>query len=135
MAKAVLASGERVEAEFRANRGTYIREHVILAALGSVLAVAVLMWMGDPNPWVGVVGAVLAIGVRGWYVASEALGQVWTLTDRRLITPAGVEVNRRDIKAVRVIFSAAQVVTEKGDKHMIKYLPDPAGIAATIRGT
>lgn len=127
-----LADDEILIARFTGNRTTYIKEHVMLAALGSVGAALVLIWMGDPNFWVGPVGAVLAIAVRGVYVASEQIGMTWQLTDRRLITPAGMTIRRDEIARVRTIFSAAQVVTQKGDKFMIKYQADPKAVAATI---
>jgi len=129
-----LADDETLVAAFTGSRETYIKEHIMLAALGSVGAVAILMAMGNPHSWTGVVGAVLAIGIRGVYVASEQIGMTWQLTDRRLITPAGVSVPRSEIERVRTIFSAAQVVTRKGDKYMIKYQADPQGVADTIMG-
>lgn len=127
-----LADGETLLATFTGSKSTYIKEHVLLAALGSVLAVGVLIWMGDPNYWVGPIAAVLAIGVRGVYVASEQIGMTWQLTDHRLITPTGMGVRRSDIAKVNTVFSAAQVVTTSGDKFMIKYLDDPKGVATTI---
>lgn len=127
-----LADGETLIAAFSGNKTTYIKEHIMLAALGSVLAAGVLIWMGDPNYWVGPVGAVLAIAVRGFYVASEQIGMTWQLTDRRLITPAGMTVRRSDIENVRTIFSAAQVITRSGEKYMIKYQADPRGVGETI---
>lgn len=127
-----LAENETLVATFIGSRPTYIKEHVMLAAIGSVGAVAILMAMGNPHSWTGIVGAVLAIGVRGVYVASEQIGMTWQLTDKRLITPAGVSVPRGEIDKVRTIFSAAQVVTNKGDKFMIKYQADPQGVADTI---
>ncbi|MAM62114.1 hypothetical protein [Maritimibacter sp. UBA3975] len=125
---------ETAVATFTGNRATYIKEHVMLAAIGSVLAVALLMALGNEHAWTGVVGAVAAIAVRGVYVASEQIGQDWTLTRSELISPAGVRVPRADIVKVRTIFSAAQVITRSGDKYMIKYQADPAATAATIRG-
>ncbi|RME14736.1 MAG: hypothetical protein D6801_08690 [Alphaproteobacteria bacterium] len=129
-----LADGEELVARFTGNRATYIKEHVMLAALGSVAAAGVLVAMGDPNFWVGPVGATLAIAVRGIYVASEQLGMTWQLTKGRLITPTGMTIRRSDIDKVRVIFSAAQVITRSGDKFMIKYQSDPRAVAKTIMG-
>lgn len=117
---------------FQGDLATYVKEHILLAALGSVAAVGVLMAMGNPHAWTGVVGAVMAIGARGVYVASEQLGFVWTLTDNALVAPSGKEVPLRDIAAVRRIFSAVQVVTQSGDKFMIKYQPDPPATRAII---
>lgn len=104
----------------------------MLAAIGSVAAAGVLIAMGDPNYWVGPVGAALAIGVRGVYVASEQIGMTWQLTDRRLITPAGITVPRSEIVKVRTIISAAQVITRSGEKYMLKYQADPKAVAAMI---
>ena len=129
-----LADDETLVATFTGSRQTYIKEHVMLAAIGSVGAVAVLMAMGNPHAWTGIVGAVFAIGVRGVYVASEQIGMTWQLTNSRLITPAGLSIPRGEIDRVRTIFSAAQVVTRKGDKFMIKYQADPQGVADTIMG-
>jgi len=120
-----LADGESLVASFTGNRATYVKEHVMLAAIGSVIAVAVLMAMGNPHAWTGVVGAVLAIGIRGVYVASEQIGMTWQLTEGRLITPSGMGIPRSDI---------AKVLTRKGDKYMIKYQADPKAVADTIMG-
>lgn len=129
-----LADGETLVARFTGNRTTYVKEHVMLAALGSVGAAGALIAMGNPHYWTGPVGAVFAIAVRGFYVASEQIGMTWQLTDRRLITPSGMTVPRSEIENVRVIFSAAQVITRSGDKFMIKYQSDPRAVADTILG-
>jgi hypothetical protein len=86
--------------------------------------------MDNPSPWVGPVGAVLALLVRGWYMASEALGLRWQLTDRRLIIPGGRAFRLADIVQVRPFLGDVQVVTRQGDKHLIKY--QPAATAAAI---
>lgn len=127
-----LADGETLIASFTGSLETYVKEHIMLAAIGSVIAVAVLMAMGNPHAWTGVVGAVLAITIRGVYVASEQIGMTWQLTDRRLITPSGMGIPRSEIAKARTIFSAAQVVTRKGEKYMIKYQADPKAVAETI---
>ena len=129
-----LAEGETPVASFTGSRTTYVREHIMLAAIGSVGAVVILIAMGNAHPWTGVVGAVAAIAARGFYVASEQIGMTWHLTDRRLISPAGISVARGDIAKVRTIFSATQVVTRKGDKYMLKYQADPAATRAVIEG-
>jgi hypothetical protein len=129
-----LTDDETLIARFTGSRTTYIKEHVMLAAIGAVGASGVLMLMGNPHAWTGAVGALLAIAVRGVYVASEQIGMTWQLTDKRLITPTGVSVRRADVEKVRTIFSAAQVVTRNGDKYMIKYQADPAATAAKIEG-
>ena len=129
-----LADNETLIARFTGSRTTYIKEHLMLAAIGAVGATGVLMAMGNPHAWTGAVGALLAIAVRGVYVASEQIGMTWQLTDKRLIAPTGMSVKRSDIEKVRTIFSAAQVVTRSGEKFMIKYQADPAATAATIEG-
>lgn len=129
-----LAEGETHLASFTGSRATYVKEHLMLAALGSVAAMAALMAAGNPHAWTGAVGAIGAIAVRGFYVASEQIGMTWTLTDRRLISPAGVTIPRSEIEKVRVIISAAQVITRSGDKYMLKYQADPAATKATIEG-
>ncbi|MBV7377370.1 hypothetical protein [Maritimibacter dapengensis] len=130
----ILDPGEEVLATFTGNMTTYIKEHVMLAAIGSVLAVALLMVLGNEHAWTGVVGAVAAIAVRGIYVASEQVGMTWTLTNRRVISPAEVPIPLSEIEKVRTIFSAAQIVTRSGDKYMLKYQTDPKETAATIEG-
>lgn len=121
-----------ITAAFTGSMTTYIKEHVLLAALGAVLATGLLMLMGNPHAWTGAVGAVLAIAVRGVYVASEQVGMTWTLTKTHLISPADKPLPLADIDKVRVIFSAAQVVTKSGEKYMLKYQADPAATKARI---
>lgn len=128
----VLGEGERLIASFRGSRATYVKEHVMLAALGSVAASGVLFYMGNAHPWTGVVGAVLAIAARGFYVADEQLGFVHHLTNRRLVLPDGRGIDLGRIGKVRHIFSAVQVVTETGDKHLIKYQADTEATTAAI---
>lgn len=128
-----LGEGERVLATFRADRGTYWQAHAILAVAGGVLAGGVLLAIGNPDPWVGPVGALLAIGVRAGYLASEALAEAWTLTDRRLVGRARLAVPLSAIAAARAFLGGVQVVTRTGDKHLIRYQADPEGTAARIR--
>jgi hypothetical protein len=128
-----LGEGERVLAEFGADRGTYWRAHAILAVVAGVLASGVLWALGNSDPWVGPVAALLAIGVRAGYLASEALAETWRLTDRRLIGPGGREVALSGIATARAFLGGVQVVTRSGDKHLIRYLADPEGTAARIR--
>lgn len=121
-----------IRARFAPDRATYIREHVLLAALGAVGASGILVAIGNPYPWTGLVGAVLAIAARGVYVASEQLGLVWSLTDTALVAPDGRRLPLTEVAAVRRIFSAVQVVTRSGDKHMLRYLADPAAVRTRI---
>ena len=119
-------------ARFTSNRGTYIIEHIILAILGAALMTGYLVLTEDPSPWVGIIGAIIAISIRGFYLVSEQLGYVWVLTARNLSLPNGNVIPLGDVKAVRGIFSAVQVITTAGDKHLIKYQSDRAGVIKTI---
>ncbi|MDE9449571.1 hypothetical protein J3R80_03700 [Aliiroseovarius sp. Z3] len=127
-----LAPGERLVESFSGNMTTYVKEHVLLAALGSVLMSGILIYMGNPHAWTGIVGAVAAIAVRGVYVAREQLGFTWYLTNRRLIGPGNRTILLDNIDKVNVIFTAAQVVTIAGDKYMLKYQADAKATQAAI---
>ncbi|MCV2892913.1 hypothetical protein [Lentibacter sp. XHP0401] len=124
-----------VVAEFPPARSTYIREHIMLAAIGSLLLSGILFYIGNPHPWTGVVGSVLAIGARGAYAMSEQLGMVWKLTDSKLVGPDGRIIPLADVADARTMLSALQVITRTGDKYLIKYQSDPAAGAAQILRT
>ena len=127
-----LAEGERLREEIRADRGAYVKSHLIMAVLGGAVAGLVLVWLNNPDPWIGPVAALLALGVRGWYLASEALAVVWRLTDRRLIGPGGRQIGLAEIETARPFLGDVQIVTRGGDKHLLKYLADPAATVAAI---
>ena len=114
------------------NRDTYLREHVILAILGAALMTGYLALTESSSLWVGVVGAFTAIGIRGFYLYKEQLENVWVLGEQSLTLPNGTAIPLGEIKAVRGIFSAVQVVTTDGDKHLIRYQSDRAGVIKTI---
>ncbi|WP_298676740.1 hypothetical protein [uncultured Lentibacter sp.] len=122
-------------AVFTPNRGTYIREHVLLAALGALLLSALLIALDNPHPWTGVVGSLLAISARGAYAMREQLAMVWTLTETQLIAPDKRVIPLAEVADARHVFSALQVITRTGDKYLIKYQPDPAAGAAQILQT
>lgn len=117
---------------FRPDAATYWRAHGIMALAGGVLAGVVLVLMGNPSPWVGPVGAALAIGLRAAYLKSEAIAEEWVLTETHLLGPAGRSIPRDQITAARPLLGSVQVVTRSGDKHLIRYLADPAAAAALI---
>jgi len=127
-----LEPGETLIESFHGNLTTYVKEHILLAALGSVLMSGILIYMDNPHAWTGVVGAIAAIAVRGVYVAREQLGFTWHLTDRRLIGPGNCTVLVENIDKVNVIFSAAQVVTLTGQKYLLKYQADTKATQAAI---
>ncbi|GGE22686.1 hypothetical protein SAMN05421774_10747 [Gemmobacter megaterium] len=124
--------GERLLAEFRPDRAAYWRGHLIMAALGGVVAGVALLALGNAAPWVGPVAAVLALAVRGSYLASEVLALRWQLTDRRLILPGARAFRLQDIVTVRAFLGDVQLITRQGDKHLIKYQPQPARVIAAI---
>ncbi|MDM7933379.1 hypothetical protein [Tabrizicola sp.] len=132
---APLLDGEKVMHEFRPDRAVYWRAHLIMAVVLGALAGLVLLWQGNPYPVVGPVAAVLAIGIRAAYVASEALAEVWRLTNRRLLGPAGRAIPLAQLQGARPFLGAVQVVTLGGDKHLIKYQADPAATAARLLAT
>lgn len=125
----------QIIAEFPPARSTYIREHLMLAVLGSLLLSGVLFYVGNPHPWTGIVGSVLAIGARGAYAMSEQLAMVWKLSDTKLIGPDERIIPLADVKDARTMLSALQVVTQTGDKYLIKYQSDPAAGARLILQT
>ena len=130
----ILNEAEQKLAVFTPDRMTYWRAHVIMAAvLGGVMGLF-LLWQGNPYPVMGPVGAGLAIAVRAAYVASEALSDVWTLTNQRLIGPRGLTVARGQIASARAFWGSVQVTTHSGDRHLIKYLADPTSEATRLMG-
>ena len=129
----VLHVNETEIARFQGNKRTYVREHIILAVLGSALATLFLVIIGNPTPWVGIIGGILGIAIRGFYVATEQLGFVWVLTNQRLISPNERDIPLHDIKAVRGIFSAVQVISSDGQKYLLKYQPNRLGAIKTIQ--
>jgi hypothetical protein len=118
--------------EFRPDPGSYWRAHGIMAIAGSIAAGLILTLLGNPDPWVGPVGAVAAIGIRAAYLRSETMSEVWTLTPTHLTGPAGRAIPRAQIALVRPLLGAVQVVTTGGEKHLIRYLHDPAAAARAI---
>lgn len=127
-----LQDGETVLAEFRADRTAYWRSHLIMAVVLGVAAGLFLMWQGNPYPVAGPVGAVLAIGARAAYLASEALSDVWVLTNRRLLGPGRRAIPLGQIKAARPALGSVQITTTTGDRSLIKYLADPKATAERI---
>ncbi len=128
-----LEAGERVIHSFHPDSSAYRRDHAWLAAGAMALGMAILWAIGNPHAWTGAVGGLAAIAVRGFYVASDELKARWDLTDRRLLGPQTRVVRLSEIRTVRGLGSAVQVITATGDKHLIKYQADRAGVEARIR--
>lgn len=135
MSETILNPDEHLILSITADKATYNREHVVLFFIGAAVMYAVLWAVGNPFPWTGIVGAVFAIFIRWFYVASEAMDVVWTLTDKRLTGPAERSIPLTSIKTARTLFSAAQIITHTGDKYMLKYLADPETTIKTILTT
>jgi hypothetical protein len=130
---APLEKEETLVAEFRADRVAYWRSHLIMAVVLGSAAGLVLVWQGNPYPVAGPFGAAIAIAARAVFLASEALGEVWRLTNRRLLGPGGRAIPLTDLQSARPFFGAVQLTTTSGDKHLMKYLSAPDLRAAAGR--
>ncbi|PRY24332.1 hypothetical protein CLV78_103198 [Aliiruegeria haliotis] len=131
----VVAEVDRVIRSWQPDRRIYIRDHVLMAVALSVLATLVLFLLGNPDFWVGAVGACLAIAVRGGYLASEELGLRWDLSARAITATSGRSVALRDLDKVRTLGSAVQLITRDGNKQLIRYMADPAEVQRRIAET
>ncbi len=127
-----LDPGETVLAQFPSDRATYWREHAWMAAMAMAFGMVVLAVIGNPFIWTGAVGGLFAIAVRGLYLASDETRMRWDLTDRRMLGPGTRVIALDNIAAVNTIFSAVQLVTVTGDKHLLKYQADAKGVKAEI---
>ena len=124
-----LGDGEKLVTEFRPDAQAYWRAHLVMAVILGIGAGLVLMWLENPYPVVGPIGAVLAIAARAAFVQSEALAEVWRLTDRRLLGPRGQSVPLAQLLSARPFLGAVQVTSTTGDRHLIKYLSDPPAVS------
>lgn len=127
-----LDPGELLITSFRADPATYWRSNGIVALVAGVIAGVALVYGGNASPWVGPMGAVLAIGARAAYLRSEAMAEEWRLTNRRLIGPGGRIAPLSSLKLARPFLGAVQLVMAGGDKHLIKYQADAAATVAAI---
>ncbi|WP_160147746.1 hypothetical protein [Tabrizicola flagellatus] len=127
-----LLDGETVLAEFPADRTAYWRSHLVMAVVLGAAAGLFLIWQGNPYPVAGPLGAAIAIGARAAFLASEALGETWRLTDRRLLGPGGRAIPLAELQSARPFLGAVQITTATGDRHLVKYQADPAATAARI---
>lgn len=118
--------------EIRPDKSVYNREHIVIALLGAAIMYGALMYVGNPFPWTGIIGSFIAIFIRWIYVASEAMDNVWILTDKRLHGPAERSIPLGTIDQARSLFSATQIIADDGEKYMIKYLAAPKETAEKI---
>ena len=121
----LMEPGEKIVTEIRPDRGRYWRDHGVMAVALMALAGGVLWVTGTPYPAIGSLGAILAVGVRAAYLASETLGLRWVLTDRRVILPGGQRsVALLELETVRTLLGDVQLITRTGDKHLLKHVAD-----------
>lgn len=129
-----LDSDEVLQANLAPDPAAFWRSNGLMALVLGVVAGAILVYQGNPDPWVGPLAAALAIGARAAYIRSEAMADVWRLTNRRLLGPGGRIVPLSSLRLARPFLGAVQLVTHSGDKHLIKYQADAAATAAMIDG-
>lgn len=129
-----LEPDERILDRFKGDGGTYWREHAWLAAIAMAGGMAVLWALENPHVWTGAIGGLAAIAVRGLYLASDETKMEWHLTNLRLLGPGPRAIALNNITTVRSLFSAVQVVTVTGDKHLLKYQADTKAVIAAIDG-
>jgi len=129
-----LEKGEKRLGSFQADRATYRRDMIRMAALAMAAGMLILWLIGSDHIWTGAIGGLAAIALRAWYVASDEFGVRWDLTNRRLLGPGARIAALSGITTVRSLGSAVQVITANGDKHLIKFQADPAAVIAQING-
>lgn len=127
-----LEKGEKKLRDIRSDRGTFMRDHAVMAVLGMGVVGIVLALIGSDHVAIGSLGAVLAIGVRGAYLYSEQMKFHWILTDRRLVGPAGRSVYLLEVATVRRLFGDIQIITRAGDKHLVKHVAGSDEAVAAI---
>ncbi len=118
--------------DFRPDAQAYLRAHSWMAAFGMGAAMLILWVMGNPHVWAGAIGGLAAVALRGLYMRSEEMAVVWTLTDTALTGPAERNIPLAGIEKVNTLGTYVQVITKRGDKHLIKYQADPKAVAAII---
>ena len=127
-----LDPGEHLLAELRPDRARYWRDHGIMAVGLMALAGLVLWAIDSPYPAIGSLGAILAVGVRALYLASETLALRWTLTDRRMLLPGARVIMLLELDTVRPLLGDVQLITKAGDKHLMKHLANADATVAQI---
>lgn len=127
-----LAEGEVLLASFRADRTAYVRAQLILSVVFGTVAGVVLVVMQNPHPWVGPLAALLAMGARAAFLASEALTAEWRLTDRRVLGPSGQTIPRADLTRAQRLFGDVVLITRNGEKHLMKYMADADAVLDTL---
>lgn len=121
-------------ARFKGDKAVFIRVQVVMAFVGATLITGGLVLAGNPDWWVGIVGSFAGIAMRGYYIADEQLGFEWVLTPTQLISPSERALGLGEIKTVRSVLGSVQVITQDGEKHLIKYQAAPEQVIAEING-
>jgi len=121
-------------ARFKGNKAVFVRVQVVMALAGATLITGGLYLAGNPDWWIGIVGSFAGIAMRGCYIADEQLGFEWVLTPTHLISPSERAIGLGEIKAVRSVLGSVQVITNDGEKHLIKYQAAPEKVIAEING-
>ena len=125
-------SAETELAVFSGNKAVYIRVHIIMAIVGAALISGALYLVNNPDWWIGIVGSFAGIAMRGYYIASEQLGFKWRLTNQALHAPNERAIALSEIKLARSLLGSVQVITDEGEKFLIKYQAAPEKVIAEI---
>lgn len=118
--------------EFKPDMATYIRAHALTTAFAMAAGMLILWVIDNPHIWTGAVGGLAAVALRGWYMADEVMDEVWTMNSTSLTGPYERKARLDEIAKVRTVAGSVQIITQSGDKHLIKYQPDPKAVIGQI---
>jgi hypothetical protein len=128
--RVALDPDEVQRATFRPDAGIVVRDAAALAVLGGGVVAGLFWWLAGVPLLAAWIAAAAAVGVRAAVLRSEVMAAEWRLTDRRLIGPGGRVVPLARVALVRRLWGDVQVVTQAGDKHLIRHQADAAGVVA-----
>ncbi|MEP2532086.1 hypothetical protein [Shimia sp.] len=128
-----LAEGEEVLHSLRADRATYVRTNAWLAAFAMGAGMLILWMLDNPYVWTGAIGGLAAVTVRAFYMMSEELSVRWDITNQRVLGPMQRAIRLGEIRTLKTMGSVVQIVTQSGDKHLIKYQASPKDTVSLIR--
>ncbi len=127
-----LEDGERELERIPTDDATFWRSQATVAAALMAIGMAALAIIGNEFWWTGAVGALAAILVRAFYLGPDERKAVWVLTNQRILGPQNKTIPLSNLKTVNTIGSIVQLVTITGDKHLIRYQPNPFQTKAAI---
>jgi hypothetical protein len=113
------------EPRFYTDKTAYLVSNTWLAVMAMAGAMLILWLLGNPHIWTGAVAGLGGIVVRGWYLASEELNAEWVIKNHELHGPGGRTVPLNTISQMKPLGNFVQIITSRGDKHLIKYQADP----------